>query len=80
MMTRSKVEVYSHGLMVDSMMESGSMENNMEKVSIILQKEKSKEESGKMAKELNGLQMIDDEATTATTCSCVFSFYYSKSH
>jgi len=53
-MIRNKEGVFSHGLMAGDMMESGSMGNNMVKVYIIPQREKSKEESGKMEKESDG--------------------------
>ena len=53
-MIRKKDKVYLHGQMAESMMENGKMENNMGLDIILLLLEKSKEENGKMVKDLNG--------------------------
>jgi hypothetical protein len=55
MMTRSRDEESSLGLMVASMMVIGSTANNMEKAFISLLRVKLREESGKKARELDGL-------------------------
>jgi len=51
MMTRNKVMEFSLGQMVGDTKATGLMENNMDRVYIILAKEKQREENGKKARE-----------------------------
>lgn len=60
MMTKSKAEVFSLGQMAGDMMVNGTMESSMERVSIIHQREKSREESGKKVKESDGSLLTNE--------------------
>jgi hypothetical protein len=53
-MIKSKAMVYLHGLMEENMKVIGTMENNMDRESIILLKVRQRRVNGKMEKELNG--------------------------
>lgn len=54
LMIENMVLEHTHGQMGDNMLDTGRMENNMEKAAIDKQLDKKKEESGKMVKELSG--------------------------
>lgn len=54
LMIKNKVMECLYGLMEGSMMENGSTENNMERVSTTLQKEKLRKENGKRERESDG--------------------------
>lgn len=51
---KSMVMGYTSGQMEENMKVNGRMENNMEKANTLQLMEKLEEESGEMAKELNG--------------------------
>lgn len=54
LMIKNKVMECLYGLTEGSMMENGSTENNMERVSTTLQKEKLRKENGKRERESDG--------------------------
>lgn len=60
MMIKSKVEEFSSGQMEESTMENGTMANNTVRESITHLNRKSKRESGKKERELDGSQMNED--------------------
>jgi hypothetical protein len=64
MMTRNRGEEFSLGLMDVVMMGSGIMENNMEKVFTIHQRERLEGESGEKEREYSGSQKKLKKAET----------------
>jgi len=53
--TRNKDMVNSHGQMVESILDNGSMANNMDKETTSIHREKRKQAYGKMERETHGL-------------------------